>query len=151
MMVFLGYKLKKLREVMGWSTTDVERMTSIPQGRISELENGNTKNPRPDTVKRLCQGLHVQDQFFFVEDDKLRPDLLPDMPEEILKFLMDSNNLPYISLAFKIKTLNIPLTSLNTIVEAFGNGLQISNSKNPQTLVHTSRQLDKSGQSIESN
>jgi transcriptional regulator with XRE-family HTH domain len=116
-MIFLGSKLRKLRDAMGWSTIDVERKTGLRQSIVSGLENGITKNPRPDTVKRLCQGLKVNEEFFYLEDATLPTDLLPDMPDETKRFIMSGENIPYIVISEKAKREGIPAEVLQQMLD----------------------------------
>lgn len=116
-MVFLGQQLKKLRDRLGLSTLDVERLTGVPQSRLSEIETGKTKSPRPDTVRKLCEGLHVDQEFFYLEDAKLPQDLMPDMPPEVEKFIMSGENIPYIVISEKAKREGIPPEVLQQMLD----------------------------------
>jgi transcriptional regulator with XRE-family HTH domain len=116
-MIFLGAKLRKLRDAMGWSTIDVERMTGLRQSIISGLENGQTKNPRPETVEKLCRGLKVNDEFFYLEDATLPTDLLPDMPDETKRFIMSGDNIPYLIISERAKREGIPPEVLQQMLE----------------------------------
>lgn len=101
--IFLGHKLRRLREVMNLSTVNVEKLTGVPQSRLSEMENGQTKNPQQKTIERLCRGLKVNKEFFFIEDAQLPNDVLPNMSEDTLKFIMSGENIPYIKMSQKAK------------------------------------------------
>jgi transcriptional regulator with XRE-family HTH domain len=116
-LIFLGSKLRNLREAMGWSTFDVERKTGLRQSIISGLENGHTKNPRPDTVRKLCEGLKVNDEFFYLEDATLPTDLLPDMPDETKRFIMSGDNIPYIVISERAKREGIPPQVLQQMLD----------------------------------
>lgn len=107
-MIFKGEKLAKLRHDMGWSTYDVEKLTGIRQSVVSDLENGETKNPRQTTINKLCQGLKVSKEYFYLDNTKLPSDLLPDMPEDTKRFVMNGNNIPYIQISEKARKEGIP-------------------------------------------
>lgn len=116
-MIFKGEKLVKLREDMGWSTYDIEHLTGIRQSVVSDLENGTTKNPRPVTVEKLCKGLKVSKEYFYLEDAKLPSEVIPDMPEETKRFIMNGNNVPYIMISEKAKKEGIPPEVLEKLLE----------------------------------
>lgn len=107
-MFFLAEKLAKLMDDLDLSTYDVERMTGIRQSVVSDLRNGITKSPRQSTVTKLCEGLKVNQEYFYTDDAKLPSELLPDMPEETKRFLMTGSNIPYIIISEKAKKEGIP-------------------------------------------
>lgn len=115
-MVFLGHKLKRLREVLSMSIVDVERATGVPQSRLSELETGKTKNPQSKTVEKLCEGLKVKKEFFFIEKAELPSDVLPNMSDETLKFIMSGDNMPYIVMSQKAKEQGLSPETIEKIM-----------------------------------
>lgn len=49
--------LKEIRKKRGISQAELARRTGIPQGVISYIECGRTKNPRVDTMQSIAQVL----------------------------------------------------------------------------------------------
>lgn len=117
-MIFIASQLKKLMDDMGWSTYDVERMTGLRQSVVSDLKNGTTKNPRQSTIKQLCEGLKVSEEYFYTDDAKLPSELLPEMKDSTKRFLMCGENIPYIVISEKAKREGIPPHVLEKLLDA---------------------------------
>lgn len=117
-MEFHGDRLRALRESLKWSMTQTEKVTGVKQSTISELENGIIKYPRESTIDKLCKGFKIKDKnFFFLDDVVLPAEILPpDTPEDILKFIMSGENIPYIALGKKIKESGLPPEDLEQIL-----------------------------------
>jgi transcriptional regulator with XRE-family HTH domain len=117
-MEFHGDRLRALRESLKWSMTHTEKVTGVKQSTISELENGIIKYPRESTIDKLCKGFKIKDKnFFFLDDVVLPAEILPpDTPEDLLKFIMSGENIPYIALGKKIKESGLPPEDLEQIL-----------------------------------
>ncbi|VBB08417.1 Hypothetical protein LUCI_3689 [Lucifera butyrica] len=115
-MKFQGDKLRQLRKAKSLSMLDVVELTGISQSTLSDIEN-NKKNPRPATVERLCQGLKVKEEYFYIDDAVLPTELLPNMPEETRKFIFSDDNVPYIVLSEKAKKSGISPKTLEKMIE----------------------------------
>ena len=63
-MKFLGDKLRRLRRAKEWTLDDVGEMTGLKSGHISDIEHGLT-NPRPNTLKKLCEGQGIDEAYFY--------------------------------------------------------------------------------------
>lgn len=61
-MKFLGYKLKHFRESLGLTLPEVEKLTGVRAGHLSDIEN-DRRNPRPQTVEKICKGLKVNENY----------------------------------------------------------------------------------------
>lgn len=117
-MRFLGSRLKEMRDNRGLSTTDLERISSVKQSNISQYENGK-KQPKADTVKKLCKALGVEDERYFYDMDLRTPiEVLPEMPEDIEKFVMNLESIPYLKVSEKAKKEGIPAEALDRLLEA---------------------------------
>lgn len=116
-MKFIGRKLTRLREVMKLTQKDVERLTGIKSGHISDIENGK-RDPRKETVEKLCKGLKIAEQYFYLEDSTLPVDILPSMPPALEKFISDGNNIPWLVLTEKAKKDGVSLETLTKIINA---------------------------------
>ena len=51
--------IKKLREDLGWTQSELARKSGVKQGVISDIESGKTKNPRIDTMAAIASALGV--------------------------------------------------------------------------------------------
>jgi transcriptional regulator with XRE-family HTH domain len=115
--MFLGYKLKKLRAIMGWSPKQLQALTGLSLSSITELESGKTKNPRPITVEKLCKGTNMEKEYFYSDNVKLPRDVFPDMPERIEKFIMSDKSLPYLAISEKAAEHKIPPEILENLID----------------------------------
>lgn len=118
-MEFHGERLRALRESLKWSMTETEKQTGVRQSTISELENGIIRYPRETTVDKLCRGFKIRDKNYFYLDDVVLPTeiLPPDTPEDILKFILSGDNLPYIALGKKIKESGLPPEDIDQLLK----------------------------------
>jgi transcriptional regulator with XRE-family HTH domain len=117
---FIGVKLKKYREALGLSLTDLEAMTGLKPGHLSELENGKTQ-PRPLTVEKLCTGLKIDEEYFFLEDSRLPVEVLPSMPESVQKMILSGDSVPYLVVAEKAKKQGISPETLEKMLDLLTN------------------------------
>jgi transcriptional regulator with XRE-family HTH domain len=115
-MKFLGHKLKHLREVKNLSMPQLCELTGIKPGYISQIEN-DKKNPGPAVVEKLSEALDVGQMYFYVEDSRIPQDLLPPMPKDIEKFVLDPDNVFWLVLTEKAKREGIPLEIYKKMVE----------------------------------
>ena len=118
-MEFKGERLRALREARGWSMVQTEESTGVKQSTISELENGIIKFPREATVEKLCKGFRLNDKnYFYFENVALPTEVLPpDTPEDILKFVLSGDNVPWIQLAKSIKDSGLPPEDIEQIIK----------------------------------
>lgn len=115
--MFDGTKLKKLREIKNLSLRDLEDLVGISFASLSDIENGVTVNPRQTTVDKICKGLKIDREYFYDSNSRLPTDIIPNMPPEIEKFIMDGENVPYLILGEKAKKNGIPPDVLEKIIE----------------------------------
>ena len=64
--MFIGQRVKQLREQKGFSQGDVEKFTGMLRTYISRLENGH-RVPSLDTLERFSRALDVPLYQFFCE------------------------------------------------------------------------------------
>jgi transcriptional regulator with XRE-family HTH domain len=55
----LGERLKRFRELAGWSQNELARRSGVPRPIVSELESGKQKGLKVDTARRLARALGV--------------------------------------------------------------------------------------------
>ena len=51
--------VKEKRIEAGLSQNQLSKIANVPQGVISDIENGNTKSPRIDTLMKIAEALDV--------------------------------------------------------------------------------------------
>ena len=116
-MRFLGHKLKHLMDALGLSIPRVHEITGVATGHLSEIINGK-RNPREDTVDKICKGLNINEQYFYLEESTLPVDFLPEMPPELEKFVLSADNIPWLVFSKKAIEKGVPLDTLNKILDA---------------------------------
>jgi transcriptional regulator with XRE-family HTH domain len=61
----LGDKIKQLRDQRGLTQGQLASGSSVSQGYLSQLENGEVKNPSAAVLLRIAQAMHVEaDELF---------------------------------------------------------------------------------------
>jgi len=115
-LIFQGDKLKRFRESKNLTMQDIDEMTGIKAGALSEMETGKNKNPRPATVSKLCRVLGVDALQLYYDGDNIS-DLFPsEIPADVRKFVFDINNLPFIELAIKISQTTLSAEDAENII-----------------------------------
>lgn len=115
-MLFIGEKLKEIREIKGLSMRDLEKISGIKQGYISQIENG-LKQPRSDKVKALSEALGVDEQYFYLEDAKLVISVAPDLPDELKEWVLNAKNIPWLLISQKAASQGISPDIMEKMIE----------------------------------
>src|SRR5918912_2904991 len=55
----LGRRLSARREELGLTVRDVERLAGVDDATVARLENGVVPDPRPATVRAICEALDL--------------------------------------------------------------------------------------------
>lgn len=58
-MTILGENIKKLRERAGYSIRQLADLSGVSKSVISEIESGESKNPRYQTINKLANSLNI--------------------------------------------------------------------------------------------
>src|SRR3989337_2869151 len=61
----LGDKIRQLREQSGFTQGQLAQGSSVSQGYLSQLENGEVKNPSAAVLLRVAQAMHVDSDELF--------------------------------------------------------------------------------------
>ena len=61
----LGDKIRELRESFGLTQGQLAGSSSVSQGYLSQLENGDVKNPSAAVLLRVAQAMHVDPDELF--------------------------------------------------------------------------------------
>jgi transcriptional regulator with XRE-family HTH domain len=61
----LGDKIRQLREECGLTQGQLAASSSVSQGYLSQLENGEVKNPSAAVLLRVAQAMHVDSDELF--------------------------------------------------------------------------------------
>ncbi|MDR3589286.1 MAG: helix-turn-helix transcriptional regulator [Negativicutes bacterium] len=97
--MFLGHKLRQLRESKGLTQEQLAEKLKKSRGYIGDLENGRRQYPTTKTVKQFADFFKVDNDYFFTENAYLLQDLTPHLSIEDREFLMKIDASPYITLA----------------------------------------------------
>ena len=115
--MFDGTKLRKIREFKNLSLRELEDIVGISFVSLSDIENGVTTNPRKTTVDKICKGLKINQEYFYNTDSRLPTEVIPNMPPEVEKFVMNDENVPYLILGEKAKKNGISPETLQKIID----------------------------------
>ncbi len=116
-MKFKGERLRSLRNERGWTLTDLEVMTGKKKQYWSGIENGSRCNLRPKTVAEICTLFGVDENYFYYDDARLANEIIPDMPDEVKKFLADKKNTPYLVILEKAAREGITPAKMQKIID----------------------------------
>jgi transcriptional regulator with XRE-family HTH domain len=61
----LGKRIRELREEIGFTQGQVAGEAAVSQGYLSQLENGDVRNPSAAVILRLAQAIHVDPDDLF--------------------------------------------------------------------------------------
>ena len=61
----LGKKIRELREEIGFTQGQLAGQAAVSQGYLSQLENGDVRNPSAAVILRLAQAIHVDADDLF--------------------------------------------------------------------------------------
>lgn len=61
----LGDKIRELREAVALTQGQLALFASVSQGYLSQLENGDVKNPSAAVILRVAQAMHVDPDDLF--------------------------------------------------------------------------------------
>jgi len=111
-------KLYNLRNNRGLSmdelsakTVTVENPKAVSTNTIAEIESGKRKSPGIKVIERLATALNVSPMYFFSENARTVfdiSDVNKVLTAEIKQMLLDKETLPYLLLAKKAYTDQIP-------------------------------------------
>lgn len=68
----IGSRIKQIRTLKGLQSIELAEKAGITNVYLSYIENGN-KTPTIDTLRKICDALHITLAEFFVEDHKIVP------------------------------------------------------------------------------
>lgn len=117
-MQFKAEKLKRILKEKRWTLRDLEEATGKSKSYWSQVTSGVKKNLHPSTVEILCKALHIHENYFYLEDSKLVQDVIPDLPPDILDFVMNSDNIAWLKMNVKAKKDGLSPDTINKIISA---------------------------------
>lgn len=105
-MDFKGDRLRALKQARGWTDREEQAATGLTQSTLWDLSSGRIRHPHDKTLTKLCAGYGVDRSYFFAE--QVPAAVLPEMSEELLAFVLASENIPLLQLAQEAKKRGIP-------------------------------------------
>jgi len=100
-------------------TVTIKNQKAVSTNTIAEIESGKRKSPGIKVIERLATALNVSPMYFFNEDARTVFDVQEInnvMTEEIKQMLLDKEILPYLMLAKKAYTEQIPPTIVEELL-----------------------------------
>ena len=61
----LGRRIRELREEIGFTQGQLAGQAAVSQGYLSQLENGDVRNPSAAVILRLAEAIHVDPDDLF--------------------------------------------------------------------------------------
>jgi len=120
-MEFKADKLKRILHEKRMTLQDLENATGKSKSYWSQVTCGIKKNLTLETVKVLCNALHIDKEYFYLDDSRLLQDVIPDLSPDIIDFIMNSDNTVWLRTVVDAKksgyspqTLKIILDALNS-------------------------------------
>lgn len=115
----VGDKIRHLLSVRNMKQADLVKLTGISKATISDLINNKQKNTSLEIIERIAAALRVS-PIYFLEEQAVTPlEAVPHLPQNIQKFILDSENMNYIILAHKLKTKDLPVEIVEKIIESY--------------------------------
>jgi transcriptional regulator with XRE-family HTH domain len=117
-MQFKAEKLKRILKEKRWTLRDLEKYTGKSKSYWSQVTSGIKKNLQPETVEVLCKALHINEDYFYLEDSKLVQDVIPDLPQDIIDFIMNNENIAWLRMNVNAKKNGLSPDTINKIINA---------------------------------
>ena len=126
-MLFIGSKLRKIRLGCDMSLDEAETITGVPKSTLADIEKNNTQ-PRRDTVEKICKGFQIMPEYFYLDsrligmgfEDDNNPGMLKLLDGDLMKFILNPDNKPYLEHARKMKEYELPIFLLKGLVDFWG-------------------------------
>lgn len=83
--MILGYVLRKIRLIKGYSLTQLSSITKLSKSSISNIEIGKN-NPTVDTLNKICDALNISSSKLL----SLTNDVTEDVSESEIKCIVDA-------------------------------------------------------------
>jgi len=115
----IGKKIKHLLSLREMSQADLVRQTAISKATISDLINDKQKNTSLELIRRIAAALRVSPLYFMDENAVTPFEAIPNLPQEIRQFILNEENMDYLVLAHKIKTMDLPAEAVEKIIESY--------------------------------
>jgi Predicted transcriptional regulators len=125
--MFLGHKLKKLRESKGLTQEELATKLHKSRGYIGDIENGRRPYLRDSTVAQFAKFFCVNPDFFYTENAYLLNELTPHLSDEDRDFILSLDSTPFITLARNIKEQELTPEQIRAVMLAIK---QVADPKN---------------------
>ncbi|MDR0845084.1 MAG: helix-turn-helix domain-containing protein, partial [Tannerella sp.] len=96
----LAEKLKKIRELKGFSMSELARISGVHQTTISSIETGRNNSPGLETIEKLSTALQVSPLYFFQDRTITALEIYENnLPSDVRDFLLQNDSIPYLMLS----------------------------------------------------
>lgn len=116
--MFLGHKLRQLRESKGLTQDELADKLKKSRGYIGDIENGRRPYLREETVRMFADFFGVDKSYFYTENAYLLQDLTPHLSDEDRDFLLSLDATPYITLARELKDQKLTPDQVRAVIKA---------------------------------
>lgn len=87
---YFGETIKRLREAKRYSIRKLAMLSDVSYGQISKIENAQRNLPKPETIKKLANGLGVSYEYLMRVAGYYDPEVMKES-EELTEFLKKAN------------------------------------------------------------
>ena len=115
----IANKIKHLLAVRELNQADLARQSGVSKATISDLINNKQKNTSLELINRIAKALRVSPAYFLDENAVTPFEVVTDLPENIRQFILNNENMDYLVLAHKIKTMELPVEVIEKIIESY--------------------------------
>ena len=115
----IGKKIKHLLTLREMNQADLVRQSGVSKATVSDLINDKQKSTSLELVNRIAKALRVPPGYFLDENAFTPFEAVPDLPLEIRKFILNEENMDYLVLAHKMKTMDLPVEVIEKIIESY--------------------------------
>jgi transcriptional regulator with XRE-family HTH domain len=113
----IGEKIRKRREELGMSLTDLSEASELSQSYISMIENGTRQAVSVKTISKLARALRLKTNYL-TDDLTAAVDQIIDLPEDIITWLNRQDTLPYVRLAVDLHGKKLPPEKAQKFIES---------------------------------
>jgi len=106
-MIFLGRKLRMLRESKKMSQEVLAEVSGLRQGEISAIERGDNENPNGAKVAALAQALGITNISYFYSEEEPPTAKALDIPPGHQQVIIKDDELPFVETVLKLKSEGI--------------------------------------------
>ena len=117
-MEFKADKLKRILHEKHMTLQNLADQTGKSKSYWSQVTCGIKKNLTQDTVEVLCNALKIDKEYFYLDDSRLLQDVIPNLPPDIVDFIMNTENVAWLKMNVEAKKNGLSHNTIQKIINA---------------------------------